>query len=205
MKIARTANSGILLETDGKRILIDGVCKEYPPYLGTPDSIRRALLDNPPDAMLCTHYHYDHFDDEFALDYKKTTLRSHYGPEFAIKGKLGEVSIEAVPTSHIGRAGIDHVSYIIQGSRTLYFMGDASPSELKKLEVYPRPDVMIVPYAYALTPSAWKRTKDVCRGDIILIHMPLKSNDPHGLWDAVEKTVGKDRLIIPDIGEMTLI
>ncbi len=201
MKITRTANAGVLLEMDNIRILIDGVCREYPPYLGTPDYIRGELLDNPPDVMLCTHYHYDHFDDEFALDYKNKTLRSHYGPEFAIKGKLGSVVIEAVPTSHIGKSSVNHLSFIIQGSRTVYFMGDASPSELKKFEDYPRPDVMIVPYAYVLTNSAWRRLRELCQGDVILVHMPLKENDPHKLWENVCKVVGDKELLMPNLGD----
>ncbi len=201
MKITRTANAGVLMELDGVSVLIDGVCKPYPPYLGTPDELRAELLEALPDAMLCTHYHHDHFDDEFALEYKHKKLRPHYGSEFAINGRLGAVKLEAVPTSHIGKSNIAHVSFFIQGSRTVWFMGDASPSELKKFEHYPRPDVLFVPYAYVITPSAWRRTKEVCGGDIVLLHMPYRDNDPHRLWDLVLETVGDDKIIIPAMGE----
>ena len=205
MKIKRTANAGVLLEIDGISILIDGVCKELNPYLGTPDDIKKALSAKFPDVMLVTHYHSDHYDEEFSSQYKTNTLRSVYGPEFALVGKMGNVKINGVPTRHIGKSDAEHVSYVISGTKTVWFMGDASPLDIKNFN-YPQPDVIIVPYAYVTTKTSWEITKSTGCKNIILVHLPSKDNDPHNLWKAMEETVGSDnRLVIPEIGEVVTL
>lgn len=202
MKIQRTANAGVLLETDGIRLLLDGVSSPLDPYEGTPQIIKDELCTQFPDVVMFTHYHADHYDMEFSKIYKTNTLRSVYGPEFALCGKMGSVKLKGVPTRHIGRADVSHVSYVIGGSSNVWFMGDASPLEAKKLLVESKPDVLIVPYAYVTTPSSWEITRSLGAGHIILVHMPPRHNDPHMLWRAMEETGGQDSLIIPQIGEV---
>ena len=43
MKIKRTANAGVLIETDGVSFLIDGVSNKVLNYLETPQSIKDEL------------------------------------------------------------------------------------------------------------------------------------------------------------------
>ena len=49
MRVKRTANAGVLLELDGARILLDGVCGEIKPYLPTPET--EALLFAKADSL----------------------------------------------------------------------------------------------------------------------------------------------------------
>ena len=66
----------------------------------------------------------------------------------------------------------------------------------------PKPDVLVVPYAYCNTPAAWSATKALGAKHIVLLHMPEKSNDSIGLWPAVENTVGEcSNLFIPAMNE----
>lgn len=204
LAVTRTANAGVLLEMDGTRILLDGICEPLPPYLGTPAELREALTKNMPDILAFTHEHPDHYDPFYAKLYKEKTLRSVFGPESLPFYKLGngvEMSVRA--TRHIGKTEISHVSYAIQGSATVWFMGDASPLSLKKMTDFPRPDVLIVPFAYAITPSAWRMAKDTGAWKILLVHMPPRHDDREGLWDMVEKTTrGEGVLKILEMQEM---
>ncbi len=201
MKLLRTANAGILLELDGVKILLDGVCPPYPPFLGTPREIREMLLQDPPDALAFTHRHPDHYDGNFAEEFERKTLRPILEAEDLSKKTVGSLKISPVAARHIGKVEIPHAGFIIEGSACIWFTGDASPLVWKTMDL-PKPDLLIVPYAYAATPAAWKQTMALGAEKIILLHLPLREEDPLGLWAAVEETTAGDpRLMIPDLGE----
>jgi len=202
LKIRRTANAGILLEADGLSILIDGVSGRVEPYMETPPEIKEELIRNFPDVVLFTHEHPDHYDGDFAKFYKEKTLRSVYGPEVLFSERFGSVNISNIPTRHIGKFEVAHTSFIIEGSKCVWFMGDASPLDWKKKDNLPAPDVIVAPFAYANTSSVWKMMKEFGAEYNVIVHMPEKNNDPYGLWDAVKNTVGNDSsVLIPIMGE----
>ena len=204
--ITQTANAGVLVELDGVRILLDGVCEPLPPYLGTPDNLRKLLTEEMPDVLAYTHKHLDHYDLNFGKLYKEKTLRSACGPESLTFLESNGVTLTSFETRHIGKADIKHFSFVIKGSKTIWFMGDASPLCLKNTANLPKPDLLIVPFAYAITPSAWRLAKETGANKILLVHMPLKDNDKEVLWNMVESTVGSDdTLLTLNIGEKTTI
>ena len=192
MEIIRTANAGVLLTMDNTSILLDGVCPPYANYLGTPEPLRKALLENPPDALAFTHRHPDHCDESFADAFAKNTLRPVLWADQPHPMQVGNLELLPIPTRHVGKAEIAHISYIIKGSRCIWFTGDASPLVWRGLEL-PKPDVLIVTHAYAATPIAWKRTKAYGAEQIIVLHMPHRAEDPHGIWQAVEATTAGDK------------
>ncbi|MDF2656114.1 MAG: hypothetical protein K0R19_2588 [Bacillota bacterium] len=74
-RLTYVANAGVLLNLQGKKILIDGLCREgfdlYPP---TPGKIAEDIVSGVPpydeiDLMLFTHHHGDHFDPELVAKY----------------------------------------------------------------------------------------------------------------------------------------
>ena len=208
MIIRRTANAGVLLQMDGISLLLDGVRQEVTPYLATPRQERQALLETPPDAVLFTHKHADHYDAGFLSAYLQKTAGPVIGPadiphcaQEAVT--LGTVRITPVSSRHIGKKEpMEHMSFIIQGSRCVWFPGDASPLQWQGKQL-PKPDVLIGPYAYAIG-SGWEITKKLGTGALVLLHLPEKDNDPYGLWTQVENTVkGQDgpKVYIPAIGE----
>lgn len=209
MQCRRTANAGVLLTLDGVTVLLDGVCRQSPPYLGTPLREREMLLACPPDITAFTHGHLDHFDRAFAQSLYEKTLRSVLGPEGLLKQGLcthgqtvAGVTVTPIPSRHIGRAGKDtpHVSFWIRGSEQILFTGDAAPSQWKDIHA----DVLIAPYAYAITEAGWKAAKSIA-SKIVIVHMPDKERDDQGLWQALEMTVGDASVWIPDISrEITL-
>ena len=209
MLIQRTANAGVLLQLDNAKILLDGFCKADGPYLATPDHIRDALMADPPDILAFTHEHDDHFHGALAEQYRKQTLRPILGPENLPYGTttrgvaVGGVGILPVKSRHIGKEyfHLPHVSYCIQGSKTIWFLGDAAPSQWLGREE--KADVIIAPFAYALSESAWRMTCSMTK-TVVLVHMPLRDNDPAALWPQVEAVTGKFcpvELHIPALGE----
>ena len=102
------------------------------------------------------------------------------------------MKITAVPSRHIGKAGTteEHVSFVIEGSQCLWFMGDSAPLQWRGREDIPKPDILLITYAYALTASAWEFTRSLGAKKILLLHMPNRENDPAGLWNGVEAVVG---------------
>ena len=206
MELRRTANAGVLLKLDGVTILMDGVCREVKPYPATPPEIKAELTAAMPDAIAFTHAHKDHYDPGFAAE----VLRQNgviFGPA-ACHGTMepasvGAVRITPITSRHIGAAGKDtaHASFILEGSACVWFTGDASPSQWNRQQL-PKPDVLIVPYAYCNTPAAWAATKAIGAKYVVLLHMPKPQDDSIGLWPAVESTVGENgHLLIPAMNE----
>lgn len=210
MEITRTANAGVLLKLDGISVLLDGVCRQVKPYPATPPEMKTQLLENPPDAVAFTHAHKDHYDPAFASAYQGKTGRVVFGPALsgcqttAEPGRVGGVQIIPVPSRHIGAAGKDtpHMSFVVLGSRCVWFLGDAAPSCWRKENALPKPDVLIVPYAYATTDASWALTQSLGAKEIVLLHLPSRDMDDIGLWNAVESTVNaKNPLHIPALSD----
>ena len=211
MEIQRTANAGVLLTLDGVKILLDGLCESFGPYLGTPAAIVEELLQNPPDLLAFTHGHPDHFGETLVSEYGKQNLRPILGPESlpcdAQCGSLriGDVTVTPIATRHIGKVepGLTHQSYLIEGSKRVLFAGDASPLQWKGREDVGRIDVLIAPYAYANTVSSWQLSCAIAE-KTVLLHLPKRQDDAYGLWGQVEIAAGHQlgkRLYIPDVGE----
>ncbi len=210
MEIQRTANAGVLLKLDGVSILLDGLCDRLEGYLATPPALVRQLEETPPDLLAFTHYHKDHCSEALLLPYRKQNLRPILGPESLYHGpvRVGEVTVTPVESRHLGRIepGLEHVSYIITGSKCVWFMGDAAPIQWKNRRDLPAPDLLIAPYAYGNTPSAWELTCQLCR-NVVLLHLPEKGRDPYQLWDSVETVTrgATANLWIPQLTETITI
>ncbi len=202
MKFIRTANAGIWLELDGISILFDGIANSVYPYIATPDELKEELKASFPDVLVFTHTHADHYDADYARLYEETQHRQVVGPVGVNRMQMGDLKIEAVSTRHIGKVTLPHVSFAVLGTQKVWFMGDASPDALRLMDDYPKPDVLFVPYAFALTNSAWRKTKDTGAKKIILLHLPNRQDDVDGLWNAVLENTRQDScLCIPEIGK----
>ena len=80
-------------------------------------------------------------------------------------------------------------------------MGDATPSQW--VGINKKCDVLIVPFAYALSDPAWRMTCQLADA-VVLLHMPLRENDPAQLWPQAEAVIGEYcpvKLHIPQIGQ----
>ena len=211
MEIQRTANAGVCLKMDGVSILLDGLADRVEGYLPTPAAMADQILADMPDALVFTHYHPDHCSEALLLPYRKQNLRPIYGPESLYSGVIhvGDVTITPVESRHIGKTepGLQHVSYILQGSKCVWFLGDAAPLQWQKHTTLPRPDVMIAPFAYANTKAAWDFTCSLAK-NVVLLHLPERTKDPYGLWESVDAATAQNtsaNLWIPQMGETIVI
>lgn len=211
MEIQRTANAGVLLKLDGVTILLDGLCDRIEPYMETPVYMAQEITKDPPDLLAFTHGHSDHFSEALVSEYRKQNLRPILGPESLPYGtehramQIGDVKITPTISRHLGKTdpGLQHVSYLIEGSRCIFFAGDAAPQQWKGREM--PLDVLIAPYAYANTVSTWQWCKNVAK-TVVLLHLPEKTNDPTGLWQQVAEVTGlPECLRIPDLGERIIL
>lgn len=209
MEIRRTANAGVLLKLDGVSILMDGVCREVKPYPATPPEERALLTASWPDAVLFTHNHKDHYDPDYAAAYKARANGVIFEPGEAVAPvTVGTVEILPVPSRHIGAAGrtTKHTSFIVKGSKCVWFLGDSSPLQWKGKQDLPAPDVLMVPYAYTATETGWSITCSLGAKTVILLHMPNREDDTGGIWHAVESTIGQGSGVqIPSMGQTICI
>ena len=193
MNIRQTSNAGFLLSLDNTNILLDGVGERIAPYFETPAYIKEELLKTPLDALVFTHYHGDHFDKSFAEAYKNREFGSVFGgPELSKAFKVKNLTVIPVKTRHIGKFVIDHSSYVISGSKTVLFLGDASPNEFKNREDLPKIDLVIAPFAYALTSAAISITNSLGAKKVLITHLPEQSLDEFGIREAVAKAVAQN-------------
>ena len=208
MEIKRTGTAGILLNLDGVNLLMDGVSREVKPYPATPEHLRQELLQTHLDGLLITHHHKDHYDASFVSQYVQKSAGPVLGPADIQITEIGSLQILPVKSRHIGKGeDIAHLSFMINGSKCVWFTGDSSPLQWQGREDLPKPDVLIAPYAYAIG-TGWKITKALNPKVLVLLHLPDRMDDPYGLWDAVEKTVGNNdgpQILIPRMGEMITI
>lgn len=201
MEIRRTANAGVLLTLDDVTILLDGVCEEVKPYLATPPQEWQKLTDTWPDVVAFTHVHEDHFDASYAETYARATGREVVSQ----KVRVGQVTVTPVFTRHMGHWGLTtpHQSFVIEGSRKIWFLGDASPNQMKQFTSFDKPDVLVVPYPYVSTEMALKMLTNYLPCKIVLLHLPLKEYDPDGIWQTVAPGLDqlKQYLYLPLLGE----
>ena len=209
MELVRTANAGVLLKLDGVSILLDGVCRVEYPYPATPPGIKAELMENLPDVVAFTHAHNDHYDPDFAA-YALQKNGVILGPDNCCgsmePATVGAVKITPIPSRHIGAAGktICHVSFVIEGSRCVWFTGDCSPLFWKNRTDLPAPDVIVAPYAYASTLPALEQVKALGAKELVILHLPPRAEDPYGLWGSVENTLEQGSGVhtyIPDLGQ----
>lgn len=127
LEVKYIANEGVLLTSGGKRVLIDGLHREYDDaYAFLPDSEREKIEGaRPPfekiDVLLVSHRHGDHFHPESVGSYLASDRKSrlatsqqvideivkNYPKYEAIKGRVTAVKYELMSREMLRVAGID--------------------------------------------------------------------------------------------------
>ena len=202
MKIHRTSNAGVLLELDGVRLLLDGVCREFSPYLTPPPDVIEELEHCLPDALMFTHGHPDHFEAGFAARFYENTHRPVLGtagvaellsgvPVGQEGAVVGGVRVTPIPSRHLGAEwrNYPHVSYLLEGSKRIFYVGDATPACWKNAVFRLRPDVLIAPYPYVTTRLGWQSVERFAPDAVVVVHMPAPEADPDGIWPMVNRAV----------------
>lgn len=216
-KFTRTASAGGLLELDGSTILLDAVCGGVGPYLPTPPGLLDALLERGADLMAFTHAHPDHLDpcavEECLYAWggvpvlgtgEAAEALSPWPVMVGEEGAAGSVRVTPIPSRHMGAAyqDVEHNSLWVEGSRRCLFLGDAAPTQWEGRAL--RPDVLFAPFVYAATEAGWHMVESLLPGQLVLLHMPARGNDPERLWGKVEAVLARRSGIpvsLPEMGE----
>lgn len=211
----------MLVALDGVLLLLDGVCRGYSLYLAPPPAIVQELENRPPDALAYTHSHPDHFEAGFAARFYEKTRRPILGttgvaellPEVPVEqgsAVIGGVRVTPVPSRHLGAEwrNYPHVSYLLEGSQRIFYVGDATPACWKDAVFQLQPDVLIVPYPYVTTRIGWQSILQFGASSAVVVHMPARDNDPDKIWPMVTRglTLHQDvSVYVPNLREMVTL
>ncbi len=202
MEIKRTANAGVLIKTNSTSVLLDGICNPPLPYLATPNEIKNEIISSLPNIVGFTHTHNDHFDNEFAEFFSKITgEKVIVTPDICVQ--KGNVKVMSVKTRHLGKSDVAHISFVVMAeNKCIWFSGDAAPVSLLGRNDLPKPDILIVPFAYVNTASSFNNTLKSGAKQIIVVHMPNKENDIYGIFETVETVINNNNAVhILKLGE----
>jgi L-ascorbate metabolism protein UlaG (beta-lactamase superfamily) len=155
IKLTQVVNAGLLIETMGKKILIDGIHTEKTHEWSTVDEkLAEHMIYGDGkykniDIILYTHQHVDHFNKEKTLEYmdnnkvEKLIMSDPGDIDSKYKGQLvsltsgyfevstielDKFNIKYFKTRHLEekKYGIEHYSYIINiGNKSILYIGDA--------------------------------------------------------------------------------
>jgi L-ascorbate metabolism protein UlaG (beta-lactamase superfamily) len=94
-RVTFVGNAGFLVETGGKRILVDGFFKGVPDEYLLPQAVQDALTGaRPPfndiDLLLVTHNHGDHFDAGMVRQHLKNDSRARLASTAQVTAQLTE-------------------------------------------------------------------------------------------------------------------
>jgi L-ascorbate metabolism protein UlaG (beta-lactamase superfamily) len=159
--VTRITHSCHLLEVGGSMILTDPWFSEKAAY-HPGEAIALTVPELPRlDAILITHYHYDHCDLDALAEYPDKAVRMIVCESVAEHARahgfqnvttlvpwqsttVGEVRITAAPAKH----QVEEITFVIEGGgKTVYFAGDTMfiPELLELPGRFPRIDLALVP------------------------------------------------------------
>ena len=172
------------------------------------------------DMMLISHHHEDHFDAglvaRFVLERPHVPVYSspqvvdavaRLAPEMdspvSIKPKLmhtvsfskGRLGVTAVALRHAGPqyADILNLAFIVEGSHSIIFAGDAAFSEenMERLaELCPCPALLVIPFHWFSVKTECQRMRHILRPSRVLItHLPCEEGDRWGWNRAVRNAL----------------
>ena len=175
------------------------------------------------DMMLISHHHDDHFDAGLVARFVRerphvpiysspqvfgavkrlapevTSLVSiNLKPMHAVSFSKGGLGVTAVALRHAGSryADILNVAFIVYGSHSLLFAGDAAFSEenLERLaELCPHPALLVSPCPWLCVKTAWHRMRRILRPSRVLIaHLPCEGDDRWGWNEAVRNGLARE-------------
>lgn len=200
--VCHTANAGVYVTAGSVRFLLDAL----PRYAVngfvalTPRQVE-DLLDTifPPDLLLATHCHPDHYSDIF------TSMAADHFPEMEIvrpwknpsRTQLlrDAYSVQWFPLRHAHQSSssqVQNYGYLIEteGCR-IFCPGDADPRfpEVFALVDGLHPDIAILNFPWVTLPSARKVLNSMMPRCTVLTHLPSADSDPLGFHRAVEHAI----------------
>lgn len=202
MEITYLINSGLLIEAGGKKIIIDALSGKTDYFDKMPKKLIKeitkgeGLFENL-NAMIFTHNHEDHFDQESAdLCRKNNDLELIFIPDEEevrlpfIEKKLGGVEIFCLKIPHSGKeyGDVKHYAFLIRhGDESVYVSGDSEmqePTQISMLGGVPVTKAFFNGFHLQLE-NGRKIIESIKAETSYIYHIPLKIADKYGLRKTV--------------------
>ncbi len=203
-KITLTANAGVIFQSDICFMLdaLHNIKSELFPSL-SPEMTEAvfALTDRtPPDAMLVTHEHKDHYSAALISRAVKSYPQAALINPAAIHAGHGKYkgsgyTVEWFPLPHAKLRGFEAVSnygFLVEfNGRSVFTAGDASPTaeETAGLTHALRPDVALLNFTWVCRRANREVLERMEPKHIVLFHLPFYEHDPYGYIPATTLAV----------------
>lgn len=200
--VCHTANAGVYVTIGSVRFLLDALPRHaVNGFAALTPQQAEELLDTvfPPDLLLVTHCHPDHYSDTF------TAMAVDRFPEMEVIRPWKELSgtrllretysVQWFPLRHAHQESapqVQNYGYLIEAEgRRIFCPGDADPRfpEVFALVDGLRPDVAILNFPWVTLSSARKALNAMAPRCTVLTHLPPANNDPLGFHRAVEHAI----------------
>ncbi|MEG1583977.1 MAG: MBL fold metallo-hydrolase [Anaerovorax sp.] len=202
MEVTYLMNSGLLIEAGGKKMIIDALSgnTEYfdkmPKKLVTEITKGKGIFENL-NAMLFTHDHVDHFNEETAnLCRKNNDLEWVFIPEEEetcpsfVEKNLEDVQIFCLKIPHSGKEfrNVKHYAFLIRHEGdSIYVSGDSElqePTQISMLGGVPVTKAFFNGFHLQFEKGR-KIIEGIKAETTYIYHIPLKKDDKHGIRKAV--------------------
>jgi len=251
LKFIWFGHSTVLLHLDGMKILIDPMFSTYAsPIMGTIKRFQPPVLELKAlpfiDVIVISHDHYDHLDKKSIQFFKHTKTRflvplgiKHYLMNWGIEAshiteldwydslKMGSITFSATPAHHFsgrslfGRNKTLWASWVIEGSKKLFFSGDSAYSpHFKEIgERYEAFDIAFMEngqyderwrYAHMMPEQSIQAIKDIHAKFFVPIHWSMFRLSAHHWLDPFMQSLKITEeqnvaMINPFLGEIMVI
>ncbi len=204
MTITLSANAGVILELEGRRIWVDALHdRKTPPFSTVSDELWGKLRQFPaPDYILYTHCHPDHYSEK--LTEAAAELWPGAGiiaPEGRFKGHLavrdGDLDIRYLPLPHEGEQykNVLHFGIFMDfSSKKVLIPGDCAlaAQELAGLDA----DVLILDFPWVTTSKGRAFLGKYFPNAVkVLVHLPFEADDRFGYRIAAARAAKNDEKI----------
>ncbi len=201
MKLTLTANAGVILEMEGRRIWVDALHdRKTPPFSTVSAEMWEKMQNFPaPDYILYTHCHPDHYSEKLtdAAKWRWPNARI-IAPEGKFAAPLsvadGDLEIRYLPLPHEGEQykNVLHFGIFMSVSgKKVLIPGDCAlgAEELAGLEA----DVLILDFPWTTTAKGRSFLDAHFPGaEKVLVHLPFATDDRFGYRRAAARAAEKD-------------
>ena len=209
-RVYHTVNCGLYFENENTGVLFDGVFQgHHEGYSDTSEEtieniIQRKAPYSRLKALLFTHRHHDHFNEEavdrilslsrtqlYAPEYEKSNAESLILRPDVTRIKIGSMLIYAIRTLHDGDANLraePHVSYVINTEdETFFIAGDAifRQGEAEKIDHFCDHWVeaaFVNPYQTLQYGDNLTFLRKMDPRQVFLIHKPYPEDDAYNIY-----------------------
>ncbi len=219
-KVTLSTNAGVMLEYDGKKLLVDALHHfDVPTFSKVPLDVLELMVArgafSDADMLFVSHDHPDHYSREWVSAYLKNNLRTFCAAPFKIaerqlvlngsdgKFRHGDINVSFFRTPHEKQnvyADVKHYSFAVEFSgKRFAFLNDAEIEAEHMERMFEKPaDIAFLNFPWLTLKHARGLVNEYVRAsNIVIYHLPVPGEDSFG-FAAVEKK-SESLITVPDV------